>query len=256
MQGSVVAELLKGVAWPVVVLASLTLFRKEVRALLGKLTEAVGKAARISIGSKGLDITLDAKLAAVNTRVTVVQATQEVTKQIDSKRWARRGQAATREGSSLISEELSALSAKYRQADGIDSRKERVRQKNDIAAEMGAVAVGEGIQREVLVDVDDEVMLAAFASMVIATPGRDDLRLLLKSAQRAKRLHIRYRLVLALAVLINKGFVEEADRQPIAHALDAMEQGADPSLKNLIHDTNDLLAGVFVGYIQLELGPE
>ena len=217
-----VLGLLKGIAWPLLVLAALILFRKQLSEFIGKLTEVLGKAGKISIGSKGLDITIDEKLAAVNTRVTALQATQEIAKQEFFGTSVREG------GSGQIPDRLRALAAQYREADKIDSRKDRIRRKNDIAAEMGAVATSERVRPEALIEANDEVLLAAFASMVIVAPAPGDLGLLLKASCQVERLHVRYRLVLAIAVLINKGFVGAKDKQSVVKALEILSREADP----------------------------
>src|SRR5262249_39641062 len=75
------AEILKAIAWPVTVLIALWVLRNQTQVFIAKMTEAIGHAAQISIGKKGLEIKLDNKIAAVNSRIAALNASQDQVKE-------------------------------------------------------------------------------------------------------------------------------------------------------------------------------
>ncbi len=242
------AELARALAWPLTVLIAIYVLREELRGFMNKLTEQISKAATISIGTKGLDI----KLAAVNTRVTAIQATQEQAKSsaVRGRKGLRRDREEANGGE--IPARLSDLASEYLNLD-IPDHRERVRRKNEMTHEMGDLVLEANVSRKLLVSSGDEGLIVAFAAAVVAQPELDDLALLLGTRGVAKRLHVRYRLVLALAVLINKGFVADTDREPVDTTLTVFDRGADAPLSKLIADTKSLLQEVAAGEMQTEM---
>ncbi|UGY02521.1 hypothetical protein [Bradyrhizobium quebecense] len=216
---------------------------------MNKLTDQISKAASISIGTRGLDI----KLAAVNTRVTAIQAAQDQAKSSSARgRMSSRRDEEHASSSEDIPARLRELASEYLNIE-IPHYRARVRRKNELAHEMGDVVLEANVSRELLVSTGDEGLIVAFAAAVVGEPGMHDLNLLLGTQGIANRLHVRYRLVLALAVLINRGFVVDADRERVDAALTAFDKGADASLSKLISDTRSLLLEVAAGEIQTEL---
>jgi hypothetical protein len=241
------AELARALSWPVTVLIAIYLLRAELRGFINKLTELISNAASISIGTKGLDI----KLAAVNTRVTAIQATQEQAKSAAARGRKRSRRDEEKVDGGEIPTRLTDLALKYLNLNIPDYR-ERVRRKNEMAHEMGDLVVEANVSRKLLVS-SDEGLIVAFSAAVIAQPEPGDLALLLGTQGLAKRLHVRYRLVLALAVLINKGLVADADRERIDTTLTVFDKGADAPLSKLIADTKSLLQEIAAGEIQTEM---
>src|SRR5262249_50647192 len=117
----------------------------------------------------------------------------------------------------------------------------------------GDLVLDANVSRKLLVSTGDEGLIVAFAAAVVGEPDIHDLDLLLRTQGMAKRLHVRYRLVLALAVLINRGFVADADRERVDTALTVFDKGADAPLSKLISDTKSLLQEVAAGEIQTEI---
>jgi hypothetical protein len=242
------AELARALGWPVTVLIAIFLLRAELRGFMNKLTEQISKAASISIGTKGLDI----KLAAVNTRVTAIQAVQEQAKSSATRGRKRSRRDKEEANGGEIPTQLSDLASEYLNLD-IPDHRERVRRKNEMAHEMGDLVVEANVSRRLLVTSGNEGLIVAFAAAVVAQPETDDLALLLGTQGVVKRLHVRYRLVLALAVLINKGAVADADRERVNTTLAVFDKGADAPLSKLIADTKSLLQEVAAGEIQTEM---
>jgi len=248
-----ISELIRSFAWPLTVLIVLYVLRLELGRFLAKLTDSIGQVAQIKVGTKGLELKFDQKLAAVNSRAAAIQARLEQVKGSAAKgrRNAKPGNAA--DNAPPIPEELRQLATEYLDV-RIEDYSERLRRKNELAREMGEVALIEGTSRKALAESDSEGLLLAFSSMVIAQPEPGDLALWYTAAAAAKRLHVRYRLGVALAVLISKGFVAKRDERRVLKALDRLEQDADDPLQKLISETKSLLQESLSGDMQADLG--
>jgi len=248
-----VAELIKSFAWPLTVLIALYALRLELGKFLAKLTDSIGQVAQIKVGTKGLELKFEKKLAAVNSRATAIQATLEQVKGSAAK-GRRNAKASTDEaGASPIPGELQELATEYLGV-RIDDYGERLRRKNELAREMGEVALLQGASRKVLAESGNEGLLLAFSSMVIAQPEPGDLALWFTAAAAAKLRHVCYRLVVALTVLTNKGFVAKKDERRVFKALDKLEEDADDPLLKLISETRSLLQEILSGEMQADLG--
>jgi len=238
------ANLIHAVAWPATILIVIFLLRQELRNFIGRLTDSISQAAQISITAKGLEIKLAKQIAAVNSRVTAVQATQEQVKTAVGRKRPRKSD----EGHP-IPKALNALANKYLELEIPDYR-ERLRQKNKMARNMGEAVVEAGVSRDSLVKSDSEGLLLAFAAAVVAQPEEQDLDRIVEAASKAKRLHVRYWLVVALSVLINTGFVDKDLSSEVERVLDELNKGADPPLAKFIQDTAKLLDSIVTGEIQ------
>jgi hypothetical protein len=242
-------ELAHALAWPATVLIVLFVLRAELRNFMKKLSDKVAEAAStsISLTTKGINI----KLAAAHARVTALQATQE--QAIPAKR--RRKQKPTdppKEEVGELREELEQLAQEYIRLDGVEDYKERVRRKNETAREMGDLVVSGNISRQALVESGSEAKFVALAAAIAAKPEADDVRLIVGSSH-AKRLHVRYRLVVSLTILISRGLVGEKDKIDVEAALNRLSIAADAPLENVIAEAQSLLQEVLAGEVPTEL---
>jgi hypothetical protein len=235
-------ELIKALAWPLTTLLAIYMLRAELRLFMTRISEAISQAAQITIGKKGLDIKLSKKIEAVNTRVTAIQATQEQVKVVvRSKKELARPAVQIPSG-------LSALAAEYLHIEVTDYRT-RLHLKNELAKEMGELVLKSDVSRDALISSSDEGLILAFVSAAVAQPEAGDLKRLLRAGSICKRLHVRYRIVIALTVLINCGLVPAEEETRIEQVLDLMCQGADEPLMKIIHDARGLLETVMRGEI-------
>lgn len=235
-------ELVKALAWPTTLLIAVYTLRSELRLFMTRLADAVSQAAQITVGRRGLDIKLSQRIAAVNTRVTAVQAVQIQTR--------------TSKGKKLrvdnIPEELLALAAQYSTLQ-IDDYRARLHRKNDIAREMGEIVVKSGIDRSLLLASRDEALALAMAAATISEPTGADIDRILDASYWCKRLHVRYRMVLAISVLINEGLTPIKSHPRILQALTEIGVGADQPLIDLLKDTGALLDSIVDGEIRAPL---
>ena len=130
-------------------------------------------------------------------------------------------------------EHLRQLANKYLQVSIADYR-DRVREKDRQAAEMGAYVIERRISRDRLADETNEGLLLALAAAVQAAAEATDTDRLIKAARRVTRLHVQYRFVLAFARLLDLGYVSERQKAEIRSVLNDFEARADDSLRQAI----------------------
>jgi hypothetical protein len=235
------AELLKAIAWPVTVLVALYVLRNQIQAFLTKLSDSISHAAQITVTRRGVEIKLDNKIAAVNSRIEALNAAQEqVTETVyKSKRRQVRGQKGM-QALADIPQGLRDLAAAYMAVKENDWR-QRVLRKNELALQMGDFVIREDVPRDLLAKEGDEALHLALAAAVAADPEPGDLHRVLLVAPTTVRLHVRYKLVVALTALINKGLVQQKDVSAIRGALQRMALKADERLERIIGDADSLL---------------
>lgn len=138
-------------------------------------------------------------------------------------------------------EELKKLAAEYA-AVRIDDWGQRTRKKNALVASMFEVAHAFGVTKEALADAQDEGFTAALATSVNADPAPGDVGLLLRAGRGVRRLHVRYKVVVAFGALLNAGLVAPTERAPIAVLLRDYKRGADESLVKSIETLEAVLS--------------
>ncbi|WP_369720165.1 hypothetical protein AB8Z38_23555 [Bradyrhizobium sp. LLZ17] len=226
-------ELVKALAWPVTLLIGVCTLRSELRLFMTRISEAISQAAQITVGRRGVDIKLAQRITAVNTRVTAVQAMQIQTR--TAHRLKHSDQTATK-----VPDELLVLASQYCGLQIADYRT-RLHRKNALALEMGEIVVRSRLDRALLSSHKDEALALALTAATIAEPRAADFDLVLDASTWCKRLHVRYRIVLAISVLINEGLTPPSSGGEIQQALTTMSEGADQPLINIITDTKALM---------------
>jgi hypothetical protein len=247
-----VAEIIRSFAWPITILVVLFSLRAELRGFVSKLTDIISNAVSISVGAKGVEIKLREKISAANARVTALQAVQEQMAPSAARAKSRSKKGATQKESDGLPAELQQLVAEYVGLD-IPDHSERVSRKNALAREMGDIVLANDVPREQLVQSGDESLFLAFAAAVTADPEAADVSRLIGISGNVKRLHVRYRLVVALTVLISRGLVKKADQPEVEAALNRFRSGADLPLNTAIQDAENLLKAVLAGEVSTEV---
>ena len=122
-----------------------------------------------------------------------------------------------------------------------ESLSERIRLKNQAATDMLNFIMTHGIKKEIVFSEADrsgnEGMILALANYVLTYPQKNDVDYLLRLANRASRLHVKYRIVQALGELFDKNCATRFDAPSVQGVLDGYEKSADPSLLALIRGT-------------------
>jgi hypothetical protein len=122
---------------------------------------------------------------------------------------------------------------------------ERVRLKDEAANRMADYILKKNIPKDLLAaqaeKLSHEGLIIALASVINAFPEKGDLERLLRVAPKASRLHVRYRVVLALGKLFRERVAGAADVEPVERVLSLYSQGADDSLRRLIENTRSAI---------------
>jgi hypothetical protein len=132
-----------------------------------------------------------------------------------------------------IDRDLRRIADEYLRVNLPDWR-ERVRKKNELAAQAGAHVISRGISRDRLAEETNEGLLMALAAAVQHSSQPGDAQRLLKAAPRVARLHVMYRFVLAFSRLLDAGLVSDAEKAAINQQLNRWEARADASLRTAI----------------------
>jgi hypothetical protein len=248
-------QLLNVVAWPTTVLIALAVLRSQIRMLLTRFTDAIAQAAQISIGKKGLEIKLDSKITAVNSRILALKAGQDQVKEtVYRDRRSRRRippSTASAAGASEIPPTLLEMATSYLKVDIPDWR-QRVARKNELALQMGNVVITECVSRDRLAQSTDEGLHLALAAAIAADPDQADLDRILRVVPITSRLHVRYKLVVALLSLINQGLVQQTDVAAAEEALRRMSINADEPLQRVIAAAGTLIHALGSGELTID----
>ncbi len=128
---------------------------------------------------------------------------------------------------------LEQLASQYK-AIAVPDARVRVEAKNELAGKLSKFLVERGVNRDWLADQEDEVMILGLATLIQAFPQDGDAQRLIKGAAKAKRLHVRYKVVLALSKLADIGALRAEDRTTTLALLDTYATGADDALSKRI----------------------
>ena len=129
----------------------------------------------------------------------------------------------------------------------IADRAERTRVKDVKANEMGIYALTHDIPAETIFNYikanppTNEGLVLALATLINTNPFREHLPILLQAGQNLTRLHVRYRVLLAIVTLQKKGFIAEKDKQQVLDLVNSYRLKADDSLLQQIEATLSFL---------------
>jgi hypothetical protein len=127
---------------------------------------------------------------------------------------------------------------------------ERVRLKDNMANEIANYALKNNIQKDDILKLADatsnEGLILALAMVINVRPEAGDFDKLMRLAPRVSRLHVRYKVLIALSNLFRQGFVRKAsDRQATVNMINSIyRQNADSSLLKTIDATLSLIRTV------------
>ena len=118
---------------------------------------------------------------------------------------------------------------------------ERTQLKDEAAANMAQYAVNQKISKKDIFEFQktnpNEGLVLTIASLVNLNPESGDLDLLLQSGSNVKRLHVRFRVLLAIVSLFKKGFIKGPDKSKTVALVNAYRENADPHLITQINST-------------------
>lgn len=231
------------VAWPATAIGIAVIARKELRSLFAALAKRIDdKNSAVSITKDGLEI--KAAVEALEARQVSMQAEQDQVKSLALRHFKPTrppGAMTLKEPESRdIDAHLREMADAYTNIN-IPDYSERTRAKNAAAEEMAFYIVSNKINKDRLASERHEGLLIALAESIILSADGGDAGRLLMAAIGAKRLHVRYRVLIAITKLLERNLLPLAELGRVRELLREYEAGADSSLKRLILNVTSLV---------------
>ena len=234
-------QLVGHLAWPVTGLIIIYVFRRGLRGVIGAVERRIEDPnTDVSIGREGLE--LSTRLAAAESKLESLEVDQD-DKEVAARererttQGLRRGEGAAAPDRQLttteqdgVPAELRRLADEYMALDYPD-RTRLVGEGDELAREMGALILSQGVDRDLVASSGSEGLILGLSVAVHSSPEAGDLQRLLSGAGDVSRPHVRSRLVLALGRLADGGFMTRLDLPEVRRVLLAYERGAGRDLK-------------------------
>ena len=231
------------VAWPVTALGVAVPVRKELLKVIAGITRRIeDKGSDISITRDGLEI--KAAVEAQEARLVSMQAEQDQVKSLALRHLKPAPLPKTLQHTAdelqNVDDHLRQMADDYMDID-IPDNAERTRAKNAAAEEMAFYVISSKISKDRLANEKHEGLLIALAESIILSAEAGDAGMLLKAARGAERLHVRYRVLVAITKLLERNMMPLTDLADVRGLLHEYEAGADGSLKRLIYNITSLV---------------
>lgn len=231
------------VAWPATAIGIAVIARKELRSLFAALAKRIeDKNSAVSITKEGVEI--KAVVEAQEARLVSMQAEQNQVKSLALRQFeptlSLKAMAVKEPESRDIYAHLREMADSYMNIN-VPDYSERTRAKNTAAEEMAFYIASHRINKDQLASEKHEGMLIALAESIILSADVGDAGRLLKAAIGAKRLHVRYRVLIAITKLLERNLLPLAELGRVRELLREYETGADSPLKRLISNVTSLL---------------
>jgi hypothetical protein len=224
-------NLATALVWPAAVLVVLYYLRAPVSRLLDALSSRIGDPRTdVSISKEGLEF---------RSRIESLEVDQEQTKSLTLQALGVLDGANVpqpEEQSQHIDAELLQLASEYLEIHNADWS-QRVNLKDTAARKMADIVITKNVARELLVQQQNEGLILALAAASHMLPKPGDLELLMRIADQVTRLHVKYRIVMAIGRLFERGIADKSMAEPVFNLLASFRQGADQSLLNRIDYT-------------------
>ena len=120
-------------------------------------------------------------------------------------------------------------------------RADRVRKKDAAARKLAEIVLTRGVSREWLATQDHEGLILALASASHTLPLESDLGLLISVAEKPTRLHVKYRIMMAMGRLYERGLASPSYFDQSLAVARRFKEGADKSLLDRIANTENLI---------------
>jgi hypothetical protein len=245
--GKMIEELVKlagHMAWPLLALVVVYLFRTQLCTFIERISERVGDpSSEISLGGGKLEIKsrTDAAFGIIDSLRADVESLKE----------KALGKAAV--DTVLTSKALEHPSAQNpiddtlnRLADGYlgitaSDWNERVRIKNSAANSMGDYVITNRVSRDLLAKQNNEGLILALANAVHSFPEKGDLDRLFFVKDKVTRPHVKYWILMAVGRIFELGMATTEDAEQALEMLRLFAMEADSSLKKRINQTRSII---------------
>lgn len=221
MSSSEIVDLIDHIVWPVTLLLIVFALRHELKGILLALRSRVADPrTSLKFTREGLEL---------SSRVDALEGSVE-TQQLKADVLAKAMPVVPVEsGSGDIPQTLVNLRANYLAVDEPD-RERRIRIKNELARSMGAEVLRANVNRRILADQRDEVLTLALAAAVIALPQAGDDDLILAAGAGIERLHVRYRIAVAVSELVQSQILKPKLVPDMESLINSYRKSADDRL--------------------------
>lgn len=239
-------------AWPAtVVLAIVLLLQDSVRDKVLKLLSSI---TNLKVGPGGVEVTreVDAIASKVESldmkheqlKTLVYQEVQEQMTRAGGAEAGAEPAAAQDTGEAGIPAAVWKLAEDYQNVQIPDWRR-RVSKKDDLANQLGNYINTHRVSRDALAEQTHKGLIIGLASAIHGSPEVGDVERLLKVAPRAKWLHVKYRVVLAMTSLAQRRLLSKAQAAEALDILDLyandQDRPADNALRRRIGATRSIL---------------
>jgi Calcineurin-like phosphoesterase len=227
-----IVALVGHLAWPIVAILILLVLRKQLRDIFHSVASRVSDpSSQLSVGDW---LTIKNSVAANSGNIEALQLGFQVVRAGVLK------PSPEAPVSSSPQDELWKLADEYLNMN-IRDHGARIFRKNQLATEMGILIIQHRISREWVAAQDNQGLKAGLASAINALPMEGDLNLLLKASDKVTKLHVMYRIVVALGRLFEIGIATSADATGVMAVLEIFMRHADAPLKRRIEQTRSIM---------------
>lgn len=241
-------DLVGHLAWPTIVMVIVYLSRAEIKAIISAISERIkDPKADVRIGKEGIEI--KTRLDVVQAQIESLEVDQEQMKESVPGIPTSEPEEAVAEASDDSGEEDEEAESEpeaFAAREPINSRlmqladeylaishpdwKERIRLKDAAARRMAHCAARDRVSHDLLADQDHEGLILALAATIHSFPLPGDAARLLRISQKATKLHVRYKVAMAMARLVERKLATKEEADAFGKSLDEYKQTADRSL--------------------------
>lgn len=228
-----IVEMVGHIAWPTVTIIIVIIFREELLKILTALKERIeDKNSNISITNEGLEI------KSIEARLVSLQVDQDQVKSLALQNLepASLPESGTVDNYTVLKE----MADNYLNIK-VDDYQKRIKAKNIAVEEMAFYIVANKINKDRLAKEKHEGLLVALSRSIILSPEIGDAKRLLEAAHGAKRLHVKYQVLIAIVNLVERNLFQSSDLEAVRKLLSDYEEGADSPLKRLISNVKSLV---------------
>jgi hypothetical protein len=143
-------------------------------------------------------------------------------------------------GGETIDHELLLLADEYLGI-SVSDWSERVRLKDAMSRKMAKMVIDRNISKDLLAVQGHEGLLMALASAIHASPDRRDFARISRIPHKVERLHVKYRIAMALARIFEQHLALRDDADRALEILDLFNVDADPVLRHRIYKTRRVI---------------
>lgn len=235
-------------AWPISILVILFFVRAEIRGAVTALTKRLADpSSDISIGKGGIEIRT--RLEAALGRIESLEIDQHQARDLVLGVLHTEHTPDERLEGQPIDPDLVTLAENYLTISAADWA-ERVRLKDEVARKMATMVIARRISKDILAAQAHEGLIMALVSAIHTAPETGDFARISLLPHKVTRLHIKYRITMALGRIFEQHLATRADVDRASEALELFNIGADPPLRHRIAQTKAIINLALEGFAQ------